>query len=162
MLLHILRHAEAEALSQSGLDADRALTDAGTKRMKLVARAIARMEPGFDAILVSPLLRARQTAEPVIAACRFKGEPIVTEALLPGSDPMSILGEVETAGWKSVLLVGHEPHMGRLVGRLVSGRRDVEVPMKKAALAVFELHAHLGPAHAELKSYIPPRLLERL
>jgi len=162
MLLHILRHAEAEAFSPSGLDADRALTDAGTKRMKLVAHAIARMEPGFDAILLSPLLRARQTAEPVIAACRFKGEPIVTEALLPGSDPMSILAEVETAGWKSVLVVGHEPHMGRLVGRLVSGRKDVEVPMKKAALAVFELHPHLGPGHAELKSYLPPRLLERL
>ena len=51
---------------------------------------------------------------------------------------------------------------GRLVGRLVSGRKDVEVPMKKAALAVFELHPHLGPGDAELKSYLPPRLLERL
>jgi phosphohistidine phosphatase len=162
MLLHILRHAEAEALSPTGLDADRALTDAGTKRMKLVARAIARMEPDFDAVLVSPLLRARQTAEPVIAACRFKGEPRVTEALLPGSDPSSILEELEAAGWKSVLLVGHEPHMGCLVGRLVSGRKDVEVPMKKAALAVFEVHPHLGAGRAELKSYLPPRLLERL
>lgn len=162
MLLYILRHAEAEALSPSGLDADRALTDAGTKRMKLVARAIARLEPGFDAILLSPLLRARQTAEPVIAACRFKGEPIVTEALLPSSEPMSILAELETAEWKSVLLVGHEPHMGRLVGRLVSGRKDVDVPMKKAALAVFEIHPQYAPGHAELKSYLPPRLLERL
>lgn len=162
MLVYVLRHAEAEALSPTGLDADRALTDAGTKRMKAIARAIARMEPGFDAILVSPLLRARQTAEPVAAACRFKGEPQVTESLLPGSDPMTLLEELAASGWRSVLVVGHEPHMGRLFGRLVSGRKDVEVPMKKASLAVFEVHTNLGPDRAELKSYLPPRLLERL
>ena len=162
MLLHILRHAEAEALSPSGLDADRALTDAGSKRMKAVARAISRMEPDFDAILVSPLVRARQTAEPVAAACHFKDELRVTEALLPGSDPSTLLEELEGSEWKTVLVVGHEPHMGRLFGRLVSGRRDVEVPMKKASLAVFEVHTQLGADRADLKSYLPPRVLERL
>lgn len=162
MLVYILRHAEAEDLSPSGLDADRALTDAAMKRMKAVARAIARMEPAFDAILISPLLRARQTAEPVAAACRFKAELQVTESLLPGSDPSSVLEELAASEWKSVLLVGHEPHMGHLFGRLVSGRRDVEVPMKKASLAVFEIRPQLGTDRADLKSYIPPRLLERL
>ena len=162
MLLHVLRHAEAEALSPSGLDADRALTEAGTKRMKAVARAIARMEPELDAVLVSPLLRARQTAEPVAAACRYRGELRVTEALLPGADPTDLLDELAETAWKSVLVVGHEPNMGRLFGRLVSGRRDVEVPMKKAALAVFEIHPHLGADRAELKAYLSPRLLERL
>jgi phosphohistidine phosphatase len=162
MLLYILRHAEAEALSPSGLDADRPLSEPGTKRMKAVARAISRMEPDFDAILVSPLLRARQTAEPVAAACRFDGELQVSESLLPGSDPVTILEELEGAEWKSVLLVGHEPHLGRLFGRLVSGRKDCEVPMKKASLAVFEIAPRLGSSHAELRSYLPPRVLERL
>ena len=127
-----------------------------------MARAISRMEPDFDAILVSPLLRARQTAEPVAAACHFDGELLVSESLLPGSDPKNVLDELEGADWKSVLLVGHEPHMGRLFGRLVSGRKDCEVPMKKASLAVFEIEAHLGTGRAELRSYLPPRVLERL
>ena len=162
MLLYLLRHAEAEALSPSGLDADRALTDAGQKRMKAVARAIARMEPAFDAVLVSPLLRARQTAEAVTSACRFKGEPVVTESLLPGSDPEVLLEELAASDWRTVLVVGHEPHLGRLFGRLVSGRKESEVPMKKASLAVFEIHAHLGPDRADLRSYLPARLLERL
>lgn len=162
MLLHVLRHAEAEALSPTGLDADRALTEAGAKRMKAVARAIARMEPAFEAVLVSPLLRARQTAEPVMQACRFKGEPRVTEALVPGADPAHLLEELAAAQWRSVLVVGHEPNLGRLVGRLASGRRDVELPMKKAALAIFEIHAHLGADRAELRALVPPRLLERL
>ncbi len=162
MLLHLLRHAEAEALSPSGLDADRALTDAGAKRMKAVGRAIARMEPDFDAVLVSPLLRARQTAEAVVSACRYRGEVRVTEALLPGADPAVLLEELEDGGFTSVLVVGHEPHLGRLFGRLVSGRKETEVPMKKASLAVFEIHAHLGPDRADLRSYLPARLLERL
>lgn len=162
MLLYVLRHAEAEALSPSGLDADRSLTEAGWKRMKAVARAIAKMDPAFDAVLVSPLLRARQTAEPVKAACHFRGDQRVTEALVPGSDPAILLEELAAQDWKSVLVVGHEPNLGRLVGRLASGRRDVELPMKKAALAIFELHSHLGTDRAELKALIPPRLLERL
>jgi phosphohistidine phosphatase len=162
MMLYVLRHAEAEALSPSGLDADRSLTEAGTKRMKAVARAIAKMDPAFDAVLVSPLLRARQTAEPVMAACHFKGAPRVTEALVPGSDPGDLLEELAAGQWKSVLVVGHEPNLGRLVGRLASGRREVEVPMKKAALAIFELHSHFGADQAELRALIPPRLLERL
>lgn len=162
MLLYVLRHAEAEALSLSGLDADRSITDAGSKRMKAVARAIAKMEPAFDSVLVSPLLRARQTAEAVMAACHFKGAPRMTESLVPGSDPANLLEELAAAEWKSVLVVGHEPNLGRLVGRLASGRRDVELPMKKAALAIFELHSHLGADRAELKALIPPRLLERL
>ena len=162
MLLWVLRHAEAEPVSGSGLDADRALTDAGGKRMKAIAKAIARMEPALDAVLVSPLLRARQTAEPVVAACRFKGEVRVTESLLPGADPADLLEELDAGDYASVLVVGHEPNLGRLFGRLVSGRKDVEVPMKKASLAVFEIHRHLGADRAELKSYTPPRLLERL
>ncbi len=130
--------------------------------MKLVARAIARMEPDFDAIFVSPLLRARQTAEPVAAACRFRGELTITEALVPGASPSTILAELEATGCRSALVVGHEPHLGSLVGRLVSGRKDVDVPMKKAALAIFEIHAGLGAGRAELRAYLPPRLLERL
>jgi hypothetical protein len=34
--------------------------------------------------------------------------------------------------------------------------------MKKAALAVFEVDPHLGADRAELRSYLPPRVLERL
>lgn len=162
MLLYLLRHAEAEALSPSGLDADRALTGAGQKRMKAVGRAIARLETGFDAVLVSPLLRAKETAGFVTSACRFEGEAIVTESLLPGSDPQLLLEELSASEWRTVLLVGHEPHLGRLFGRLVSGRKETEVPMRKASLAAFEVHGHLGPDRAELKFYLPARLLERL
>ena len=160
MRIHLLRHAEAEDASPSGRDGDRRLTDAGRKRMRLVAKAMARLEPAYDAILVSPLVRSRQTAEPVAAACGFGKDLLETRALLPGADPEEVLRELSRLGAGSVLLVGHQPHFGRLFGRLVSGRKDVEIAMKKAGLAEFETDGDPSLGRAELKFYLPPRLLE--
>lgn len=161
MLLHILRHAEAEDSSETGNDADRRLTEAGKKRMKGVARAIASLDPQYDAILVSPLVRARETAEPVAAACGFTRELVETDALLPHESPDRVLAELARLDCRAALVVGHEPHMGRLVGRLLTGGSRVDVPMKKASLAVFETDDDTA-GRAELKLLVPARLLERL
>ena len=160
MRIHLLRHAEAEDSSPTGRDGDRRLNDAGRKRMRLVAKAIARLEPTYDAILVSPLVRSRQTAEPVAAACGFGKDLLETPALLPNADPEAVLRELSHLGAASVLLVGHQPHFGRLFGRLVSGRKDLEIPMKKAGLAEFETEGDPSLGRAELRFYLPPRLLE--
>jgi phosphohistidine phosphatase SixA len=63
---------------------------------------------------------------------------------------------------ESALLVGHQPHLGRLFGRLASGEGPVEVAMKKASLAAFETAGEPGSEPAELRYYLTPRLLERL
>ena len=130
--------------------------------MRAVARAIAKLEPGYDAVLVSPLVRARQTAEPVAAACGFERPFTETRSLTPNADPIQILHELARLGPSSALLVGHQPHFGRLFGLLLSGRSDLEVPIKKAALAAFEAPSDPSLGPAELKFSLPPRLLERL
>jgi phosphohistidine phosphatase len=162
MRIDLLRHAEAADGSPTGRDADRPLTESGLRRMKSVAKAFAKLECNYDAILISPLVRARQTAEPVAAACRFANELIVTEALLPNADPDAILEELVAMGHEAVLLVGHQPHMGRLFGRLLAGNQDFEVPMKKAAFAAFETHGSPVADRAELRYYLSPKLLEKL
>lgn len=162
MIVHLLRHAEAEDVSPSGRDADRRLTEDGRRRMKAVARAVANLDPGYDAILVSPLVRARQTAEPVAEACGFKRPLVETRALAPNAEPVDILHELARLKPGTALLVGHQPHLGRLFGLLLTGRSDLEVPMKKAALAAFDAGADPSLTRAELKFYLPPRLLEEL
>lgn len=159
MDLHLLRHAEAEVQSPSGRDADRRLTAAGIKRMKAVARAIARLDPGYGAILISPLVRARQTAEPVAEACGFRGTLVVTDALVPSAEPERVLHEISGLGVKTVLLVGHQPHLGRLFGHLLTGR-DFEVPMRKASLAAFSVSGDPALDRAELRFYLPGPVLE--
>jgi phosphohistidine phosphatase len=162
VVIHLLRHAEAEDVSPTGRDADRRLTEEGKKRMRAVAKAIAKLDPGYDAVLVSPLVRARQTAEPVAAACRFERPLIETKNLVPNADPVEILHELARLGPESALLVGHQPHFGRLFGQLLSGRSDLEVPIKKASLAAFEAPADPSLGPSELKFLLPPRLLEKL
>jgi phosphohistidine phosphatase len=160
VILHLLRHAEAEDLSPSGRDADRRLTEDGRRRMKSVAKVIARMDPGYDTILVSPLVRSRQTAEPVAEACGFRKPLVETKALEPNADPVDVLHELARLKPGTALLVGHQPHFGRLFGLLLSGRSSLEVPMKKAALAAFDTEADPSMGRAELKFYLPARLLE--
>ncbi len=163
MRIHLLRHAEAEEASETGRDADRRLTDAGRKRTREMARALAALEPALSAVLVSPLVRSRQTAEPVAEACGFTGEVAETRALLPGADPEEVLEELARLGAESCLLVGHMPHLGRLLGRLLAGRRTtLEVPMKKAALALLETGRDPRTAAAELRLYLTPRALSKL
>ncbi len=162
MIVHVLRHAEAEDVSPSGRDQDRRLTEDGRRRMRAVAKAIARLDPGYDAILVSPLVRARQTAEPVAEACGFRKSLSETKALLPNAAPAEVLHELARLKPGTALLVGHQPHLGRLLGLLLSGRTDLEIPRKKAALAAFEAGSDPSLGRAELKFYLPPKLLEGL
>jgi phosphohistidine phosphatase len=162
MLIHLLRHAEAEDVSPTGRDPDRRLTEEGRKRMRIVAKAIAKLDPGYEAVLVSPFVRARQTAEPVAEACGFKQPFTETKSLAPNADPVEVLHELARLGPASALLVGHQPHFGRLFGLLLSGRPDVEIPMKKAGLAAFEAPSDPSSGPAELKFVLPPRLLEKL
>ena len=160
MILHLLRHAEAEDVSPSGRDADRRLTEDGRRRMKAVAKAIAALEPGYDTILVSHLVRARQTAEPVAEACGFKGELVETRHLGPNADPEELLHEIARRKPAAVLVVGHQPHLGRLLGLLLTGRKDVEIPMKKASLTGLEAGEDPSMSRAELKFHLPPKVLE--
>ena len=130
--------------------------------MRSVAKTVARLDPGYEAVLVSPLARSRQTAEPVAAACGFKRPFTETRNLSPNADPVEVLHELARLGPASALLVGHQPHFGRLFGLLLSGRSDLEVPMKKAALAAFEAPADPSLGGAELKFLLPQRLVEKL
>ena len=45
------------------------------------------------------------------------------------------LAEIRAEEAGGVLLVGHEPHLGALLGRLVAGRPLLTIPLKKAAVA---------------------------
>ncbi|HEY3203201.1 MAG TPA: phosphohistidine phosphatase SixA [Thermoanaerobaculia bacterium] len=157
MEIWLLRHAAAEDQSVSGRDADRTLTEDGHRRARQVARGLAVLEPEIEVILTSPYHRARQTAEPFARALRVKLRE--SRGLEPGRDPDEILGEIREEGLGSVLLVGHEPHLGNVLGRLISGRSGLTVPMKKAAIARLSWE---GSGQATLRAVLPPKVLESL
>lgn len=111
MELILWRHCDAEAGVPDEL---RALTPRGraeAARMAVWLRD--RLPPGCR-IVVSPAVRARQTAEAL-------GLPFET---LPDVAPGASAGDVlRVAGWPdaaaTALVVGHEPTLGRVAARLL-------------------------------------------
>jgi phosphohistidine phosphatase len=152
----LLRHASAEERASSGRDADRTLTEDGHKRAREVALGLAALEPGIGLVLSSPYARARQTAEPAARALKLSGRLRETAALEPDRDPQEILDEIRAERVDAVLLVGHEPHMGALLGRLVLGRVGDPIPMKKAAVARVSWQ---GSGAGFLRALLPPKVL---
>jgi phosphohistidine phosphatase len=108
----IVRHAEAGAGSPDDL---RSLTTAGREQARGLGRRL--REQGFepDAVLSSPLLRARETA-----AALALGEPEADERLAPGATPDDIREAVLGRG-ETVIVVGHQPDCGQAVAAFTNG-----------------------------------------
>lgn len=157
MDIWLLRHAAAEDRAPSGRDADRRLTREGRDRARRVGRALAILAPEIRVVLTSPYRRARETAEPFAAALGDRLAVRETRALEPGRDPSDILAEIEGEE-ESVLLVGHEPHLGELLGRLLFGADGREIPLKKACAARVSREGGTG----RLRALLPAAVLERV
>ncbi len=143
MDLLLWRHADAE----DGIpDAARALSKKGLKQAKQVAGWLKPRLPGDCQILVSPAKRAQQTAAALELPYKTE-ERIGTQAR--ASDILAACGWPKHAG--AVLVVGHQPTLGRLAARLLTGD-EADWAIKKGALWWFSaredeivLRAVVGP-----------------
>src|SRR5436190_14730120 len=127
MRLIVVRHAEAAPGSP---DEERALTAEGRDAARRLGGRLAA-EP-IDAVLTSPLLRARETAAPIAEAAGVEAEP--DERLAPGASPDEVRAAVADRG-ETVVVVGHQPDCGDAVLAL-TGR---EVAFPPAGTAEVEL-----------------------
>ncbi|HEY8304277.1 MAG TPA: histidine phosphatase family protein [Solirubrobacteraceae bacterium] len=136
--LWLLRHADAEPHGTRE-DTERKLTERGKRQARVAGLALARMAvAGFGAVLSSPKVRARQTAELALAemAGARDGSFQLHEPLAGGFRAEQALDAfADTGAEGSLLLVGHEPDLSNVVGELTGGRVD----LKKGGLAVVKL-----------------------
>ena len=141
MEIHLLRHGIAEDQRAGIMDRERALTDEGWKRLRRAAPAWRGLVEAPAVVIVSPLRRARETAEVFAEAVRYGGELRVEEALQPDAPPTlaaSLLEAESLSGCPSVALIGHEPHLGYLLGLLLTGHPRQPIPLKKGMLVSVE------------------------
>jgi phosphohistidine phosphatase len=134
MRVWLLRHGEAEPKART--DAERNLTEAG--RLEVERAAAHLQEQPLHVILVSPYQRAQQTAEIVRQALGFTGPVETVPWLTPDSDLTDAMLYLDRRPEQHLLLVTHQPFVGALGGWLVSGQRDVPLPMATASLAELE------------------------
>ncbi|GAA4332620.1 phosphohistidine phosphatase SixA [Pigmentiphaga soli] len=125
MNLILWRHAEAE---DGADDMRRALTRRGHRQAQAAAGWLRRHAPAKLSILVSPAVRARQTAD------ALQLDYTVVPDIAPNAEPAHLMA---ASGWplasQSVLLVGHQPTLGRLASTLLAGI-DLPWTLKKGGI----------------------------
>jgi phosphohistidine phosphatase len=127
MRLLIVRHAEA---APGDPDELRSLTPAGREQAQRLGDSLRAEGVEPDAVLSSPLLRARETAQAL-----GLGEPEVDERLAPGASASGIRDAARGRG-ETVVVVGHQPDCSRAVAELGGGE---EPAFPACAHAIVEL-----------------------
>lgn len=150
MDLLLWRHAEAE--DSDGDDLERQLTAHGLQQAKSVGRWLLAHRPAKLRILVSPAARTVQTAETLGLAWE------VSRPLAPSATAADLLAAANwPAAGGAVLLVGHQPTLGRLAARLLIGK-EMDLVIKKGALWWFSREGQAGEGETVLKAVISPGL----
>jgi phosphohistidine phosphatase len=127
MKVVLVRHAEA---APGDPDELRTLTPAGHEQARRLGVRLRAEGVDPDAVLTSPLLRARETA-----AGLGLGEPEPVEALAPGATADDVRAAVAGRGG-TVVVVGHQPDCSRITAALRGG---AEPPFPPAGVQIVEL-----------------------
>jgi phosphohistidine phosphatase len=161
MELLIVRHAvafERDARRWPD-DGERPLSPQGIARARKAAAGMKQLVRRPARVLVSPLVRARQTAA---ILTEVAGWPRGTNCaqLAPGGSPEALLATLRRMPEPRIAVVGHEPGLGRLVAASLSGAPATQAfRFKKmgAALLMFQGVARLGGAR--LTWLVPAKVL---
>ena len=113
-------------------------------------------------ILTSPLVRAAQTAKLMRSAYERAVELQTFEALAPGGSYRAIVQRLaEASANDAIVLVGHEPDLGKLAGVLVFGAPASSLPLKKAGACSIVFNAEVRAGAGHLHWFLTPRVLRR-
>jgi phosphohistidine phosphatase len=119
MRLLIVRHAEAAPGQPDEL---RRLTPHGRAQARELGKRLRAEDVTPNAVVTSPLLRARETAEALDL-----GEPAVDARLAPGATADDLCDAARGRG-ETIVLVGHQPDCGRAVAALTGGAAPAFAP----------------------------------
>lgn len=160
--LYLVRHAiAANRGDEYPDDSKRPLTSEGISRFRKEAKALDALGVSVALILSSPLVRARQTAD--ILSESLEGKPAVvnTDSLAPAGTPAAVMQDLSRHAKKGpIALVGHEPNIGELAGRLIGSRTALE--FKKGAICRIDFEVLPPKGSGYLRWFIPPRMLRKL
>jgi len=119
LILELVRHGEASP-AQKGGDAARRLSPKGRADVARLAERLRAEAPRLTHVFVSPLARARETAAILLAGRAGAPAPEILRGLVPEGEPDELLADLLARGLEGahVLLVSHEPLMGRFAEHL--------------------------------------------
>lgn len=155
--LYLLRHAHAgDPEGWTGDDAARPLSSKGEAQADRLGTFLATVGFRPDAILSSPKIRARQTAEIV---GRHLGVAVRLEERLAGAFDASAVDAIlaDLGRPARPVLVGHDPDFSDLLAWLA---RADGLTMKKGAFVRVDVTGPISSGQGSLRWLVPPDLLE--
>lgn len=165
MKLLIIRHGPAgnreewEAVGRD--DRLRPLTPKGKKEVRKAAAGLRQLVPALDLLATSPWIRAAETAQ--LVGTEYGCEVTAVEALTSEHTPKDLAPWLHgQRGKESLGLVGHEPHLGLLVGYLLSGNSASFIELKKGGACLVEMKDPSRAGSGILQWLLTDRELRRL
>lgn len=161
----IMRHGIAVERGAPGVtdDAKRALTPEGKKKMEEIARGLANLGVCFEWIVSSPLVRAIETAK-IVAEIIGGNAPLdLCDDLRPGGAAEALIAFLaKHTNRKSILVVGHEPDLSELAGRLIGAGHRAHLALKKGGCCQIEFNEFPPKSPGKLIWWLTPRVLRKL
>jgi phosphohistidine phosphatase len=159
MNLILWRHADADNFpdrtsDSAPSDLARELTPRGQKQAEQTAKWLKARLPEDAVVLCSPAARTLQTAK------ALTHDVHVVHDLAPGADVADVLA---AAGWpdgiaEAVVVVGHQPTLGRVAALLLSGT-EAEWTIKKSGVWWMSNRRRGDDAQVVLRAVVNPDLL---
>lgn len=163
MELYLIRHGIAEEHQPGLKDEERQLTKEGRQKTEKVAQRLLKLDLHFDLILTSPLVRAQQTAEILIAAGLSSQLEISHHLSFEGDINSWLKDWLEIRNYTqqtTIALVGHEPCLSSWAEILLWGEAKERLVMKKAGMIGIKLPDDGSPlGRSQMFWLTPPKYL---
>ena len=158
MELYLLRHVIAEDAPPGHPDSSRALTVEGRQKTAAVLKVAGQSGAAPSLILSSPYVRAVETARIAAKVLEYRGEIVQIKSLVPHGTPSGVWNELrEYKDEGSVLIAGHEPLLGHLVGYLLNSPA-LRIDIKKSCLVRIDLDGFGAAPRGTLRWMTIPKL----
>ncbi len=164
MELYLIRHGIAEEKQPDiKKDEERSLTKEGRQKTEKVAQRIKKLGLQFETIVTSPLVRARQTAE-ILIANELSSQWEESPHLAPNGNISSWLKYwLEPKNYAQntqIALVGHEPGLSNWAEILLWGDIKNSLVLKKAGMIGIKLPETGSPlGRSQMFWLTPPKYL---
>jgi phosphohistidine phosphatase len=162
--LILVRHAIALERDRARWrdDGERPLSAEGKRKFRQAVAGLTKLVPKVDAVLTSPLVRTRQTAE-ILTAVGHWPKGIDTPELAPNGSPAGVLTVLRGRKVARIAVVGHEPRLSELLALCVGGpEARLVAPFKKGGVAWVVFDGEVEAGEAVLTAFVPPKALRKM
>ncbi len=160
--LYLVRHAIAAERGEDWPDdTKRPLTHEGAAKMRKLVSGLRELDVKIELVYTSPLVRAIETAEILVAG--LKPAPILRPLtpLAPGGAPPKVAEAITfDREARAVALVGHEPSLGELAAWFISARTPL--PFRKGGICRIDFPDQPSGRGGQLVWFATPKMLRAL